>query len=125
MSGTIKAITYDGVTYDVPADINITFNRNSFTKEGIATSGKTLIKTTRKVPTQEGVIHIITPAELEQLNALAERITSFPISVELADGSIYKTTGQINLDNYETEDGKANVMIIPDKTVNAWTPFVA
>jgi hypothetical protein len=125
MSGTLKKVVLDGESYDVPADINITFKRSNKEKEGIATSGKTMIKITLTAPTIESLGFVVTPAELERLNILADRVTSFPISIELADGSVYKTTGQIMMENYESEEGKASCKIIPDKTRDAWTPFVA
>jgi hypothetical protein len=44
------------------------------------------------------------------------------MSVELADGSIYKATGRINYENYESETGKSTIQMIPKKD---WTPFLA
>src|SRR6056297_3603651 len=124
-SGTIRKLTLDGVTYDVPADINITFNRSSFEIEGVPTTGRTMMKMTRRVPTMEGVVIMTDPAEVENLNDLSERLNSFPISVTLADDSTWRTTGRINYENVETEENRSSVMIIPEKTVNAWTPFLA
>jgi hypothetical protein len=124
-SGTVRKVVINGVTYDVPADANITFNRASFEKEGIATSGKTMTKMTRRVPTMESVTLITTPDEMEELNDVAESIADATVSVELADGSVYKTSGQINYENYESEEGKSTITIIPAKTKDAWTPFLA
>ena len=124
-SGTIRKLVLDGVSYDVPADINITFNRSSFEIEGVPTTGRTMFKMTRRVPTQEGVVVMTDPAEAEALNDLSERLDSFPIAVTLADNSTYRTTGKINYENWETEENRSSIMIIPDKTVNAWTPFLA
>ncbi len=124
-SGTVRKVVINGVTYDTPADINITFNRSSFEKEGVPTSGKTMVKMTRKVPIMESVPLIVTPAELEELNSVADSLADATVSVELADGSVYKTSAQINLDNYETEESKATITIIPAKTKDAWTPFLA
>lgn len=123
--GTIRKIVINGVTYDVPNDINITFNRSSFETEGTATSGKTMIKKTRRVPTLESVVLMTTPAEMEELNSVAEGLADATFSVELADGTVYKSTGQINYENYETEEGKSTITFIPAKTKDAWTPFLA
>jgi len=124
-SGTIRRITINGATYDVPADINITFNRSSFETEGVATSGRTMFKMTRRVPTMESVVLMTTPAEAEALRAIAESLADATIAVELADGTIYRTTGKINYENWETEENKSAITIIPAKTRDAWTPFIA
>ena len=123
--GTIRKVVIDGVTYDVPADINITFNRSSFETEGTPTSGKTMIKKTRRVPTIESLTLMTTPAEMETLNDVAEGLTDVTFSVELADGTVYKSAGQINFENYESEEGKSTITFIPAKTKDAWTPFLA
>ena len=124
-SGTVRRVVINGVTYDVPADINITFNRSSFTLEGVATSGKTMMKYTRRVPTMESVILMTNPAEAEELNNISETLADVTIAVELADGSVYRTTGRINYENMETEENRSSIMIIPAKTKSAWTPVIA
>ena len=43
-SGTVKKFVIGGTPYDVPADINITFNRSYFETEGVPTSGRTMHK---------------------------------------------------------------------------------
>lgn len=123
--GTIRKVVIDGVTYDVPADINITFNRSSFETEGTPSSGKTMIKKKRRVPTIENLVLLTTPEEMETLNGIAEGLPDVPFSVELADGSVYKSAGQLNYENYESEEGKSTFTFIPAKTKDAWTPFLA
>jgi len=124
-SGTIRKATIDGVSYDVPADINITFNRSEYEKEGIPTSGRTLIKRTRRVPTMESVVFMTTPSEMENLKNVSDGLADVPISVTLADGTTYRTVGQINYESYETEEGRSTCTIIPAKTKDAWTKFDA
>jgi hypothetical protein len=123
-TGTVNKIVINGVSYDVPADINITFNRSGFTIEGIPTSGKTVMKYTRRVPSMEGVILMTSPGEAEELNSVSENLADITIAVELADGSTYRTTGRINYENLETEENKSAITIIPSKTKNAWTSVV-
>jgi hypothetical protein len=124
-SGTIRKLTIDGVSYDVPADINITFNRSSFETEGVPTSGRTMFKMTRRVPTMESVVLMTDPAEAEALKNVAEGLADIPISVELADGSTYRTTGKIFYENWETEENRSAVTVIPNKTKDAWTAFLS
>lgn len=124
-SGTVRRVTINGATYDVPADINITFNRSSFTTEGVATSGRTMFKMTRRVPTMESVVLMTDPSEAEALRAVAESLADATIAVELADGSTYRTSGKINYENWETEENRSAIVIIPSKVKDAWTPFIA
>jgi len=118
-------VVINGATYDVPADINITFNRSSFTTEGVATSGRTMYKMTRRVPTMESVVLMTDPSEAEALRAVAESLADATIAVELADGSTYRTSGKINYENWETEENRSAIVIIPSKVKDAWTPFIA
>jgi hypothetical protein len=124
-SGTIRSLTIDGVTYDVPADINITFNISSFEIEGIATTGRTMFKMTKRVPTQEGIVLMTSPADADNLKEKSESLADKTFSVELADGSIFKTSGKFNYENWETEENRSTIVIIPNKCKDAWTPFLA
>jgi hypothetical protein len=123
-SGSIRKLVLNGVSYDVPASANLTLNLSSFETEGIPTSGKTMFKMTRRVPTIEGVELNTTPREAETLKILAEGLADITIAVELADGSVYRGTGKINYENFETEENKSTLTLIPAKTKNAWTAFV-
>lgn len=123
-TGTLNRVVLNGVTYDVPADINLTFNRSSFTIEGIATSGKTINKYTRRVQTVENLILMTSPAEMETLNDLSETLADATVAFELADGSTYRTTARINFESYESEEGRSTITIIPFKSKNAWTPVL-
>ena len=124
-SGTIEKFTLNGVTYDVPADINITFNRSSFEIEGVPTSGRTMFKMTRRVPTMEGIVLITDASEAEALKNVAESLADATIAVTLVDGTVYRTTGKINYESWETEENRSTITVIPAKTKNAWTPFIA
>lgn len=118
-AGTIRKLVLDGVTYDAKADIDIT-KMSKYEKEGIATTGQPIIKYTIRTQNMEGITVGATPAENEQLEALAARIGSFSLSVETADGSVYRNTGTINHENYTTQEATANIQIIPD---GEWTLF--
>ena len=124
-SGTIRKVVIGGTPYDVPADVNATFNRSSFEIEGIPTSGRTMMKMTRRVPTIEGLTLITNTDEVEALTKVAESLANVTLALELADGTTYRTTGKINYENFETEENRSAVQLIPAKTKNAWTPFIA
>ena len=122
-SGTLRKVVINGVTYDVPGDANITFNLSSFEVEGMPTSGKTMMKMTRRVPTMDSVPLSTSPEEADELLKVAESISDATIAVEFADGTTYRTSGKISYENFETESNKSTIKIIPAKTKDAWTPF--
>lgn len=120
--GTLRKVVIDGVTFDTYPDVDITFNISRFTVEGMATTGRTLMKFTRRVQTIEGVVLATNPAEMVSLKNKADSLADKTLSLELADGSVFKATGQVNFENYTSQDGKSNVQLIPK---NDWTEFLA
>lgn len=120
--GSLRKVTIDGVSYDVMADTNITFKRSRFEKEGIPTSGNPLIKMTKRIQTVESVDLGCSVDEMEELSSKADSIADVTMAFELADGSIYRGTGHINFEQYESETGKITLTLIP---VGDWTPFPA
>lgn len=120
--GTIRKVVLDGVTYDVPLDVDCTFNYSKYTIEGQATSGRTLQKRTKRVQTVEGLVIAASAAEMVNLAEKADSLPDKTFSLELADGSVFKASGQINFENYTTAEGKCSIQLIP---TNAWTPFLA
>ncbi|RPI64780.1 MAG: hypothetical protein EHM48_00015 [Planctomycetaceae bacterium] len=120
--GTPRKLVIDGVTYDVKADTNITFNASIYENEGIATSGRTLQKKTKRVPTKESVTVAADPSEVDELKSKSESLASKTFAVEYADGSTYRATGQLNFESWESEEGTATLVLIPDRD---WTLFPA
>jgi hypothetical protein len=122
-SGTPRKLTLDGVSYDVAADTNITLNLSPFETEGVASSGRTMMKRTKRTQTAEGIPILASPTEQDQLRVLAERLDVFPMAVTLADGAVWRTTGNINFESAETEENRATIMIIPDRSPDGWALF--
>ena len=89
---------------------------------GVATTGRTLQKRTKRVQTLEGLVIACSAAEMVSLAEKADSLPDKTFSIELADGSVFKASGQINFENYTSAEGKANIQLIP---TNAWTPFLA
>lgn len=121
-TGTLRKVVLDGVTFDVMSDANINFKRSKFEKEGQATSGKTLVKMTKRVQNVESVDLGCTPAEMEDIAAKADSIADITMSFQLADGSVYKGKGHVHFDGYESDTGKITLTLIP---TGEWTPFLA
>ena len=122
-SGTPRKLTLDGVSYDVAADTNITLNLSPFETEGVASSGRTMMKRTKRTQTAEGIPILASPTEQDQLRVLAERLDVFPMAVTLEDGAVWRTTGNINFESVETEENRASITIIPDRSPDGWALF--
>ena len=119
-SGTIRKVVIGGVTYDVPGDINITFNITSMVVEGVPTSGTTMFKMTTRIPTMEGIVVMTDKDEAEALRVVSESLNDTTLAVVLADGTTYRSTGRINYENLTTEEMRSAIQMIPAKTKNAW-----
>ncbi len=117
-SGSPRKLTLDGVTFGVAGDADITINLSKYTTEGIASSGAPMYKKTKRVPTIDTIAVLADSQEQQVLRELAERITTFPMSLTLADNSVYRNTGQINFENVTTADNRATIQLIPE---NDWT----
>ncbi len=120
--GSIRKVVIDGITFDVPLDADITFNASQYTIEGVATSGDNMTKRTKRVQTIEGLTIATSAAEMITLRDKADSLADKTLSIELADGSVFKSSGQINFENYTSQDGKTAIQLIPRK---AWTEFLA
>lgn len=120
--GTMIKCVFNGITFDIFADTDITMNLSKYTIEGIATTGNNLFKRTKRVQTIEGLAVAGSVSEMLNLVSQADSLGDKTFAITLADGSVFRATGQINFENYTSMDGKANVQLIPKKD---WTPFVA
>jgi hypothetical protein len=121
-SGSIRQLRLRGISLDVAADCNITFNRSKYEKDASATSGDNRFKVTKRVQKIEGLEVNTTPAEMELLDAVAGTVlTNVTMSIELADTSVYRASGQVFFDTYESMDGKSKVTLLPKRD---WTPFL-
>jgi hypothetical protein len=121
-TGTLRKVVLDGITYDVMADTNINFKHSNYEKEGTPTSGKTLIKMTKRIQNVESCVLGCTPDEMEDLSVKADSLTDITMAFTLADGTVYRGKGHIKFEGYESESGKVTLTLIP---TGDWTPFLA
>lgn len=124
-SGTLRKLLLNGISYDVPADINVTIHLSPFETEGIPSSGRTMFKMTIKTPLAEGVVLLADPAEQVNLRAFAALLSDSPMSMTFADGTVARGVGRINLENVETEENRVAIQLIPNTALGAWDYFVA
>lgn len=122
ISGTLRKVTLDGVTFDVPADVNVTETGSKFLNESVPSSGRNMRKMTKRPENREGLVLLANGAERELLQQLAERLSDFPVSYETAGGDVYRAVGWIEFENRETEENRAAIQLHPR---NGWDSFVA
>ncbi len=122
VSGSIKKVTLNGVTYDVMADANVSEVGGGTANDMLPTSGRNVRKTTKRVQTREGIILACNGSERELLQALSESDGDFPMSYETAGGDTYRATGVIEFESRETEENRATVTLLPR---GEWSTFLA
>lgn len=122
VTGTIRKVTLDGVTYDVFADSNISAIPSSHENTAIPTSGRNMRKMMRRAQSRENLVLVANGVEQEAIKALAERLDDYPMSYETAGGDVYRATGFIEFATHETEENRAAVTLHPR---DGWEAFLA
>lgn len=122
VSGSIRKVLINGLSFNAAADGNFA-KTPKLEKEAVRHSGGNSIKVTFASGNVEGVKLICTPTEFDTLEGFADELESFSMSYEMADGSTYRSTGHIALDNYESEETSVEVTMIPDS--GSWELFAA
>lgn len=118
--GTIRKVTLDGPSYDVPADVDVTETGSGFENSLIATSGRNFLKQVKRAEIREGVVLLLNDQEMDVLTALAEQQTPFPMSYQTAGGSTKRATGWIEFTNRTTAEGRATLILLPQ---GKWSTF--
>jgi hypothetical protein len=123
ISGTLRKVTLNGITFDAAADVDVTEIDGAFDSESMASSGRNMRKMTKRTQNREGVVLIVNGDEFELLRGLSERTTDFPMSYETAAGDVYRAPGWIQLENRTTAENKATIQMHPRN--GNWEPFIA
>lgn len=118
--GTIRGASVEGIPYRVAGDANATHVITKYENSKIPTSGKAMTKKVKRIPVIEGATLITNPDEAATLKAFAEDVEDIKFSVTLADGTIYKAEGTIEVESRETEEGRTAVQFLPN---DDWTKY--
>lgn len=121
MSGSIQKFWWNGVTYEVKSSADFSENPES-ELEGIATSGKTLYKEEKQVPTVES-IEVIADAVSQQLlrdDARNKVIANGGYKEE--DGTVKNATGRLKIEARTTMEATLTVQMIPQGTWEITAP---
>lgn len=122
VTGSIRKVTLNGITFDAMADANFSEIGSQFENEAVPTSGRNLRKMTRRAKNVESVVLACDGSEREIISNLADQVDDFPMSYETASGDVYRATGWIEFENRETEEGRATIQMHPRN--NEWQPFL-
>jgi len=120
VAGSVESVTVAGLSLDVIGESAGKFPVGDFEKEGIATSGATIIKFKRKVRTIEGLEFSVTPSEAELVQAISNRKIAYNATFALVDGSIYQGPCFIETKERDSMEGKMQIDFIPSLK-SAWT----
>ena len=122
VSGSIRKVLIDGLSFNAAADGNFA-KTPKVEKEPVRHSGGNMIKVTLASGNVESVKLICSPAEYDILQGKADEQDSFAMSYEMADGSVWRTSGAIMLDNHESEENSVEITMIPE--TGTWDLFAA
>jgi hypothetical protein len=120
-AGTPRSFSIEGIDFRLAADVNITKMLSRFENSMIATSGISMRKIVRRVPTGEGFVLIANGAEQENLKSWAESLDDLQFSYTTAGGDTYRTVGTFNIDNTETEENRCPIVVHPR---DDWTAYI-
>lgn len=121
ITGTLRKVTLDGVTYDVFADSNVSAIPSAYENTAIATSGRNMHKMTKRVQSRTGLVIVANGAEQEALKTLAERQDDIKMSYVTAAGDTYHAEGWIEFETHETEENRASIQMHPRRD---WEAFL-
>lgn len=119
-AGSVRSVKIDGIPFNVAADANISLNPR-VEKESIPHSGGNMVKETTVAANVEAVKLILSPSEYDLLTGLTDN--DIPLSYEMADGSVLRSEGAVNLGSFVTEDSSCEVMFLT--STGNWEIFSA
>jgi hypothetical protein len=121
-AGSLLNATVDGISYNVTGDANISLTPR-IEKESIPHSGGNMQKRTIMSAQAEAVKFTLRPSEYDVLRSQADETGDIPLSYVMADGSSFKTIGEINLGPYQTEDSSCECIFLT--STGQWEVFSA
>ena len=121
VAGTPSKLLLDGESFDLISDAEFTIDRTAFTKEQIETSGEPIVKMKKNTQIVEGEV-ACNSKKYESLMNKVNGLADITLSITLADGSVYKSKGQVSAEPWSAQDNKCKIKIIPT-TADGWTAF--
>lgn len=113
VSGSGRKLQLDGISFNMAADSNPA-RTPTVDKEDVVHTGGVNQKVTLMSGAIESQKLILEDGEYEVLQGLNERVGTFSMSYEKADGTVLRTgAGFIKLDNYEGEENSCEITMTP------------
>ena len=112
-SGSIVQVSVNGVPYDAMADSDFDPVPSTIKTEGVATSGRNMMKRTYQVQEVKSVDIAANGQERQNLQAIAEGTTDVTLSYTTMAGDSWKASGRINFDSWKNQDQKGTLTMIP------------
>jgi len=122
IAGSNGRLELDGIAFDIAADSNFSVTPTEYENDLVATSGKPMIKKMRRTANVESVVVIANGEDREKLKAFNDQKDPFGIAWTNAAGDVYRTTGTIHFETYETEESRCTITLLPREE---WAPFIA
>ena len=120
--GSVRNVTIEGISFRASAGANISRIITKYENSRIPTSGNSMRKMAKRIPTFESVELNVNATEINSLKSFAESLDDLTLSLETSAGDQYKSTGSIEIENVDTDEGKATCQLQP---VDDWTLFIA
>lgn len=107
-AGSLRGVKVDGIPFNVAGDANVALNPR-VEKTSLPHSGGNMIQRTLMPADVEAVKLTVTPSQYSILEGLSEQQGSIPLSYEMGDGSTFRSTGEVMLGPYQTEESACEV----------------
>lgn len=120
-AGSLRKMVINGISYDVAADADISHVFTTFEVSRVPSSGVSMKKMVKRVPTAENFVLLTSGSEREQLKEFSEQIADVPITYTDAAGNEYTCEGSFNIDNNTTQENRTTIIVQPDLD---WTAFL-
>lgn len=120
--GSLRGCSIEGDSFRVAADSNLSQILTRYENSRVATSGKAMRKMMKRVLEHEGLNLIVNAEEIVALKTYAEDLSDLQLSYRNAAGDEFKALGSIEVENIDTEEGRATIKM---QAADEWTPFIA
>ncbi len=110
-TGSIERCKLDGLDVDVLASANLNIMHGD-NNEAVEHSGGNSKKVTKRAKKIESLDLNVSATEAKIIEGLS-KLSRFPFSVTNASGDTYRGPAFINIESYNTEDGKMTLTVTP------------
>jgi len=111
--GSLLSLGINGISYDAFGDVDASIIPSSWENDMLPTSGKGMLKRTRRVEKVEGIPLALTALQREQIKLVADAGEDVALSFTLVTGESYQATGIVNIVDNKTAENRTEVVLLP------------